>query len=405
MGLQFHIFSLKFFPDYVPGLLLKYKEAFLLSECSCHLSQVDVHVLHTLRSNIPSEDESPQAWSDLVGVPLGSQLPVSFIMLADPRFQQTKRLLAGLDFAFPSATKVCKTCWAHGVRYSSVVIQMPSPICSLLALLGCFMFTTLSDYTVYTCLWIQIQTCYEFYIARIMPAPFTPAAAMLPSRGVRSLISLTAQNMLCMRSLRQVGGVLSSGQVHKRRTMFAWSKERSVRPKESSCSRSTPKHRRQQQTHRKRQLQLQRLKQQAAADRDDVQQTSSSSTSSSSSGGNATTGNKQQDKQDKQGGMGLLGSLFKKLDNWISTSLDGGEASSSSTTTSSTSSSTNSRSSSIRRSTSSRRRPPRPSLVSDGDTAERDADEDSGVHMYGAAVLALHGNVMLEPITCQVSRV
>lgn len=51
-------------------------------------------------------DASPEAWSDLVGLSPGSQLPTSFLILADPKFQQTRPLLAGLDFAFPAATKV-----------------------------------------------------------------------------------------------------------------------------------------------------------------------------------------------------------------------------------------------------------------------------------------------------------
>ncbi|GBF92765.1 hypothetical protein Rsub_05134 [Raphidocelis subcapitata] len=70
------------------------------------LPGVEVSVTHTLRSGIPDEDASPEAWSDLVGMEPGSQAHTSFLVLADPKFQQTRPLLAGLDFAFPSATKV-----------------------------------------------------------------------------------------------------------------------------------------------------------------------------------------------------------------------------------------------------------------------------------------------------------
>lgn len=70
------------------------------------LSGVEISVTHTLRSAIPDEDASPEAWSDLVALTPGSQLPTSFLVLADPKFQQTRPLLAGLDFAFPGATKV-----------------------------------------------------------------------------------------------------------------------------------------------------------------------------------------------------------------------------------------------------------------------------------------------------------
>jgi hypothetical protein len=55
-------------------------------------------------------DASPEAWSGLVGLNPGDpQQPTSFLVLADPKFQQTRPLLAGLDFAFPGATKVWPT--------------------------------------------------------------------------------------------------------------------------------------------------------------------------------------------------------------------------------------------------------------------------------------------------------
>jgi hypothetical protein len=42
------------------------------------------------------------------GSPLlgGGDPPVSFLMLVDPRFSQARQLMAGLDFAFPTSSKV-----------------------------------------------------------------------------------------------------------------------------------------------------------------------------------------------------------------------------------------------------------------------------------------------------------
>ncbi|KAI8476657.1 MAG: FIST N domain-containing protein [Monoraphidium minutum] len=70
------------------------------------LPGTEISVTHTLRSGIPDEDASPEAWSDLVGLAPGASAPTSFLVLADPKFQQTRPLLAGLDFAFPAANKV-----------------------------------------------------------------------------------------------------------------------------------------------------------------------------------------------------------------------------------------------------------------------------------------------------------
>jgi small ligand-binding sensory domain FIST len=53
--------------------------------------------------------------SGLGGSPLlGGDPPVSFLMLLDPRFSQARQLMAGLDFAFPSSSKVRGTLGRKG---------------------------------------------------------------------------------------------------------------------------------------------------------------------------------------------------------------------------------------------------------------------------------------------------
>lgn len=70
------------------------------------LPDVDIHVMHTLRSSIPEPDATRQSWSDWVGVPYDTQQEVSFMVLADPRFSQVEQMVEGLDNAFPESKKI-----------------------------------------------------------------------------------------------------------------------------------------------------------------------------------------------------------------------------------------------------------------------------------------------------------
>lgn len=59
-------------------------------------------------------DAPPDRWSALLGVPAFPELPLSLVVLADPSFGAVGDLLAGLDFAFPTATKI--GAWSHQDR-------------------------------------------------------------------------------------------------------------------------------------------------------------------------------------------------------------------------------------------------------------------------------------------------
>lgn len=50
-----------------------------------------IRTMHTLRGGIPDDDAPPQAWSRMVGVPLNNDEDMSFLVFADPKFQQVGR--------------------------------------------------------------------------------------------------------------------------------------------------------------------------------------------------------------------------------------------------------------------------------------------------------------------------
>jgi len=68
------------------------------------LPGVDLRCLHLQDGDLPSEDAPPSAWADMVGTSVAST--AGFIVLPEPFTFAMHRLLAGLDFAFPSAPKV-----------------------------------------------------------------------------------------------------------------------------------------------------------------------------------------------------------------------------------------------------------------------------------------------------------
>lgn len=60
--------------------------------------------LHTLTTRaLPDEDAPPDVWRSWVGVP---HADAHFVLLADPFTTQAEPLLTGLDYAYPSASKV-----------------------------------------------------------------------------------------------------------------------------------------------------------------------------------------------------------------------------------------------------------------------------------------------------------
>jgi len=75
--------------------------------------------------NLPDLDASPQTWVDLVGV--DPQTNPDFIILTDPMADGITDLLAGLDFAYPQATKVGGLASAdNGVTTGSLFLQSAS---------------------------------------------------------------------------------------------------------------------------------------------------------------------------------------------------------------------------------------------------------------------------------------
>ncbi|KAG2450418.1 hypothetical protein HYH02_004920 [Chlamydomonas schloesseri] len=77
-----------------------------LSLTLARIPQAEVVVRHVDTADLPDGDAPPQCWSTLLGVPAFPECPLSFVVLADPTFGEVQDLLAGLDFAFPIATKI-----------------------------------------------------------------------------------------------------------------------------------------------------------------------------------------------------------------------------------------------------------------------------------------------------------
>ncbi|GLC50443.1 hypothetical protein PLESTB_000379900 [Pleodorina starrii] len=70
------------------------------------LPQAEVVVRHLDETDLPDGDAPPDRWSALLGVPAFPEAPLSQVVLSDPSFAAVQDVLAGLDFAFPSATKI-----------------------------------------------------------------------------------------------------------------------------------------------------------------------------------------------------------------------------------------------------------------------------------------------------------
>ncbi len=69
-----------------------------------HLPKVQVHTFHVTQDTLPTPDDPPDAWADLVGAKPEDR--PQFLMLMDPFSAPAEELLAGLDFAFPASAKV-----------------------------------------------------------------------------------------------------------------------------------------------------------------------------------------------------------------------------------------------------------------------------------------------------------
>ena len=69
-----------------------------------HLPGVNITPIRVINDELPSPDEPPDAWSRLLGVSQADN--PHFIVLMDPFSMAGEGILSGLDYAFPSATKV-----------------------------------------------------------------------------------------------------------------------------------------------------------------------------------------------------------------------------------------------------------------------------------------------------------
>mmetsp|Transcript_38716 Transcript_38716/g.86104 ORF Transcript_38716/g.86104 Transcript_38716/m.86104 type:complete len:558 (+) Transcript_38716:89-1762(+) len=67
---------------------------------------VELSLTHVSMPQLPDGDAPPERWSELLGMPLYSSQPLSFVILADPSFMRVADLTAGLDYAFPAANKI-----------------------------------------------------------------------------------------------------------------------------------------------------------------------------------------------------------------------------------------------------------------------------------------------------------
>ncbi|GIL44466.1 hypothetical protein Vafri_1917 [Volvox africanus] len=70
------------------------------------LPQAEVVVRHLDETDLPDGDAPPDKWSAVLGVPAFPESGLSVFVLSDPSFSAVQDLLAGLDFAFPTATKI-----------------------------------------------------------------------------------------------------------------------------------------------------------------------------------------------------------------------------------------------------------------------------------------------------------
>lgn len=71
---------------------------------AAHLPKTVITPFRITQENLPSPDDPPDSWTDLVGVM--PEASPSFIILMDPFTSPAEEILTGLDYAFPGATKV-----------------------------------------------------------------------------------------------------------------------------------------------------------------------------------------------------------------------------------------------------------------------------------------------------------
>jgi small ligand-binding sensory domain FIST len=68
------------------------------------LPGIDIHTFHLEAADLPDLDSSPDAWVEHIGVRPADQ--PQFVMLVDPLSNRLNDLLQGMDYAYPSSTKI-----------------------------------------------------------------------------------------------------------------------------------------------------------------------------------------------------------------------------------------------------------------------------------------------------------
>lgn len=86
------------------GQIQEIEEKAALSLTLACLPGVKVHAFHLSTEDLPDLDSSPDAWTEVIGIPAQDQ--PNFVLLASPTSAGVNELLQGLDFAYPGSVKV-----------------------------------------------------------------------------------------------------------------------------------------------------------------------------------------------------------------------------------------------------------------------------------------------------------
>ena len=84
------------------GKEIEQSPAFSLT--AAHLPGVDLQAIYSDTLNLPDPDTAPSVWREWLGV--DAEKEPQFILLADPFSFRSEEFLAGMDFAYPRASKV-----------------------------------------------------------------------------------------------------------------------------------------------------------------------------------------------------------------------------------------------------------------------------------------------------------
>ena len=71
---------------------------------AAHMPDVDILPFHFRQDELPSPDDPPEAWQELIGID-GLENP-AFIIIPEPFTIQADLLLSGLDYAYPKSVKI-----------------------------------------------------------------------------------------------------------------------------------------------------------------------------------------------------------------------------------------------------------------------------------------------------------